>query len=143
MEKQAEQDELKEAEVQVLEFYWGRKNHSKMASWAMENLPKAEIEEPKNKCSDRNTIVPMVRSFQQHVCHGTEPNLISGDPHYGPNPESTQEVVAVMSDKRYGKDVTGTKMFKTFGNSDVFTRLMGVMRRGKAAAKRKVYPRLR
>ena len=108
--------ELLEAEVQsVRDSIGGDENYSKMVSWAMENLPKAEIEEfnEATKTQTATQLKFMVQGLYQQYSKamGTEPNLIAGRPaSSGPNPyRSTQEVVAAMSDKRYGKDVTYTE----------------------------------
>ena len=54
---------------------------------------------------------------------GVEPDLVTGRPAAsGPNPyRSTAEVVAAMSDKRYGKDVSYTEDVQNrLAGSDVF-----------------------
>lgn len=121
--------ELAEAEVQsVRDSIGGDENYSKMVSWAMENLPKAEIEEfnEATKTQTATQLKFMVQGLYQQYSKamGTEPNLITGRPaSSGPNPyRSTQEVVAAMSDKRYGKDVTYTEdVQRRLAGSDVFT----------------------
>ena len=123
------QDELLEAEVQsVRDSIGGDENYSKMVSWAMDNLPKAEIEEfnEATKTQTATQLKFMVQGLYQQYAKamGTEPNLITGRPAAsGPNPyRSTQEVVAAMSDKRYGKDVSYTEdVQRRLAGSDVFT----------------------
>ena len=120
--------ELAEAEVKsIRESIGGDDNYAKMVSWAMENLPKAEIEEfnEATKTQTATQLKFMVQGLYQQYSRamGTEPNLITGRPAAsGPNPyRSTQEVVAAMSDKRYGKDVTYTEdVQRRLAGSDVF-----------------------
>ena len=121
--------ELAEAEVKsIRESIGGDDNYAKMVSWAMENLPKAEIEEfnEATKTQTATQLKFMVQGLYQQYSRamGTEPNLITGRPAAsGPNPyRSTQEVVAAMSDKRYGKDVSYTEdVQRRLAGSDVFT----------------------
>ena len=120
--------ELAEAEVKsIRESIGGDDNYAKMVSWAMENLPKAEIEEfnEATKTQTATQLKFMVQGLYQQYSRamGTEPNLITGRPAAsGPNPyRSTQEVVAAMSDKRYGKDVSYTEdVQRRLAGSDVF-----------------------
>jgi len=121
--------ELAEAEVKgIRDSVGGDDSYGKMVSWAMESLPKAEIEDfnEATKTMTAPQLKLMVQGLYQQYSKamGTEPNLITGKPaSSGPNPyRSTAEVVAAMSDQRYGKDVTYTEdVQKRLAGSDVFT----------------------
>ena len=98
-----------------------------MVSWALENLSKPEIEafnEATNTMSGPHLSMMVQGLYTRYQnAMGVEPSLYSGRPAAsGPTPyRSTAEVVAAMSDKRYGKDVTYTEdVQRRLGGSDVF-----------------------
>ena len=99
-----------------------------MISWAKENLSDADITgfDELTKTGSAPAIRLAVQGLysQYNNAMGIEPDLVTGKaPTSGPNPfRSTAEVVAAMSDKRYGKDVTYTQSVQDkLANSDVFT----------------------
>ena len=105
----------------------GDETYGKMVSWAMENLP-AEQVQSFNKLTDTGD-GPAIKLAVQGIYSqynnsmGIEPDLYSGRAATsGPTPyRSTAEVVAAMSDPRYGKDVTYTEdVQRRLGGSDVF-----------------------
>ena len=105
----------------------GDEAYGKMVSWALENLPKPEIEafnEATNTMSGPQLGMMVQGLYTRYQnAMGVEPSLYSGRPaSSGPTPyRSTQEVVAAMSDPRYGKDVTYTEdVQRRLGGSDVF-----------------------
>ena len=99
----------------------GDEAYGKMVSWALENLSKPEIEafnEATNTMSGPQLSMMVQGLYTRYKnAMGVEPSLYSGRASTsGPTPyRSTAEVVAAMSDKRYGKDVTYTEeCTKTF-----------------------------
>jgi len=106
----------------------GEDNYGKMVSWALENLP-AEDQQAFNQITE-TADAPIIKMAVQGLysqytnAMGVEPNLVSGrTASSGPTPfRSTSEVVAAMSDKRYGKDVTYTESVQArLAGSDVFS----------------------
>ena len=106
----------------------GEESYSQMVSWALNNLPAAEVD-AFNQLTETGS-APAIKMAVQGLysqynnAMGIEPNLVTGKAaSSGPNPyRSTAEVVAAMSDKRYGKDVTYTQSVQEkLANSDVFT----------------------
>ena len=98
-----------------------------MQSWAEQNLSDEEGVAFNNlmDTGDAATIQLAVEGLYSRYSKsmGVEPNLYTGRPAAsGPTPyRSTAEVVAAMSDKRYGKDVTYTEdVQRRLGGSDVF-----------------------
>ena len=121
-------EELAEQAVQdIRDSVGGEESYSKMVSWAMENLPKQEVEgfNEATKTMTAPQLKLMVQGLytQYQNAMGVEPNLVTGKAATsGPTPyRSTQEVVAAMSDPRYGKDVTYTEdVQRRLGGSSVF-----------------------
>tara|TARA_R100001163_G_scaffold44614_2_gene33670 strand:+ start:1749 stop:2546 length:798 start_codon:yes stop_codon:yes gene_type:complete len=106
----------------------GEESYSQMVNWALNNLPAAEVD-AFNQLTETGS-APAIKMAVQGLysqynnAMGIEPNLVTGKAaSSGPNPyRSTAEVVAAMSDKRYGKDVTYTQSVQEkLANSDVFT----------------------
>ena len=120
--------ELAEAEViSIRESIGGDDNYAKMVSWAMENLPKGEINDfnEATKTMTAPQLKFMVQGLYQQYTNamGTEPNLITGKPaSSGPRPfQSAAEVEAAVSDPRYGKDVAYTQsVYARYEGSNVF-----------------------
>ena len=127
-ESTANSEELAEQAVQdIRDSVGGEESYSKMVSWAMENLPKQEVEgfNEATKTMTAPQLKLMVQGLytQYQNAMGVEPNLVTGRPaSSGPNPyRSTAEVVTAMSDPRYGKDVTYTEdVQRRLGGSSVF-----------------------
>ena len=123
------EQEIAASQIQgIKDSVGGDDNYSKMVSWAVENLPANEVE-AFNKLTDTGD-APAIKFAVQGLYSqynnsmGVEPNLVTGKPSTsGPTPyRSTAEVVAAMSDKRYGKDVAYTEdVQRRLGDSDVFT----------------------
>ncbi len=121
-------EELAEQAVQdIRDSVGGDETYGKMVSWAMENLPKQEVEgfNEATKTMTAPQLKLMVQGLytQYQNAMGVEPNLVTGKAATsGPTPyRSTQEVVAAMSDPRYGKDVTYTEdVQRRLGGSSVF-----------------------
>ena len=121
-------EELAQEEVKgIRDSIGGDEAYGKMVSWALENLPKSEIEafnEATNTMSGPQLSMMVQGLYTRYQnAMGVEPTLYSGRPaSSGPTPyRSTQEVVAAMSDKRYGKDVTYTEdVQRRLAGSDVF-----------------------
>jgi len=121
-------EELAQEEVKgIRDSIGGDEAYGKMVSWALENLPKSEIEafnEATNTMSGPQLGMMVQGLYTRYQnAMGVEPNLYSGRPaSSGPTPyRSTAEVVAAMSDPRYGKDVTYTEdVQRRLGGSDVF-----------------------
>ena len=121
-------EELAQEEVKgIRDSIGGDEAYGKMVSWALENLPKSEIEafnEATNTMSGPQLGMMVQGLYTRYQnAMGVEPNLYSGKPaSSGPTPyRSTAEVVAAMSDPRYGKDVTYTEdVQRRLGGSDVF-----------------------
>jgi len=121
-------DELATAEVKdIRDSIGGDEAYSKMVGWALENLPKPEIEafnDATNTMSgpQLSMMVQGLYSRYQNAM-GVEPNLYSGkSASSGVTPyRSTAEVVAAMGDPRWEKDVTYTEQVKArLENSSVF-----------------------
>ena len=105
----------------------GDETYGQMQSWAEQNLSDEEGVAFNNlmDTGDAATIQLAVEGLYSRYSKsmGVEPNLYTGRPAAsGPTPyRSTAEVVAAMSDKRYGKDVTYTEdVQRRLGGSDVF-----------------------
>jgi len=112
----------------IKESVGGDQNYEQMTAWALSNLPANEVE-AFNQLTETGS-APAIKLAVQGLysqynnAMGIEPDLVTGKaPTSGPNPfRSTAEVVAAMSDKRYGKDVTYTESVQNkLANSDVFT----------------------
>jgi len=112
----------------IKESVGGDQNYEQMTAWALSNLPANEVE-AFNQLTETGS-APAIKLAVQGLysqynnAMGIEPDLVTGKaPTSGPNPfRSTAEVVAAMSDKRYGKDVTYTQSVQNkLANSDVFT----------------------
>ena len=122
-------EELAQAEVKsIRDSVGGDEAYSKMVSWALDNLDTSEIEafnDATNTMSGPQLGMMVQGLFTRYQnAMGVEPNLYSGKTaSSGPNPyRSTAEVVAAMSDKRYGKDVTYTEdVQRRLAGSDVFS----------------------
>ena len=121
-------DELATAEVKdIRDSVGGDEAYGKMVGWALENLPKPEIEafnDATNTMSgpQLSMMVQGLYSRYQNAM-GVEPNLYSGkSASSGVTPyRSTAEVVAAMGDPRWEKDVTYTEQVKArLENSNVF-----------------------
>ena len=121
-------EELAQEEVKgIRDSIGGDEAYGKMVSWALDNLSKPEIEafnEATNTMSGPQLSMMVQGLYTRYQnAMGVEPSLYSGRPSAGgPTPyRSTQEVVAAMSDPRYGKDVTYTEdVQRRLGGSDVF-----------------------
>ena len=105
----------------------GDETYGQMQSWAEQNLSDEEGVAFNNlmDTGDAATIQLAVEGLYSRYSKsmGVEPNLYTGRPAAsGPTPyRSTAEVVAAMSDQRYGKDVTYTEdVQRRLGGSDVF-----------------------
>ena len=112
----------------IKESVGGDQNYEQMTAWALNNLPANEVD-AFNQLTETGS-APAIKLAVQGLysqynnAMGIEPDLVTGKaPTSGPNPfRSTAEVVAAMSDKRYGKDVTYTQSVQNkLANSDVFT----------------------
>jgi len=112
----------------IKESVGGSESYEQMTAWALSNLPANEVE-AFNQLTETGS-APAIKLavqglyLQYNNAMGIEPDLVTGKaPTSGPNPfRSTAEVVAAMSDKRYGKDVTYTQSVQNkLANSDVFT----------------------
>jgi len=121
-------EELAQEEVKsIRDSIGGDEAYGKMVSWALDNLSKPEIEafnEATNTMSGPQLSMMVQGLYTRYQnAMGVEPSLYSGRAATsGPTPyRSTQEVVAAMSDKRYGKDVTYTEdVQRRLAGSDVF-----------------------
>ena len=98
-----------------------------MADWCQQNLSEQEIKafDKITETADAPVIQLAVEGLYSRYQNamGVEPDLVTGRPAAsGPNPyRSTAEVVAAMSDKRYGKDVSYTEDVQNrLAGSDVF-----------------------
>ena len=105
----------------------GDETYGQMQSWAEQNLSDEEGVAFNNlmDTGDAAKIQLAVEGLYSRYSKsmGVEPNPYTGRPAAsGPTPyRSTAEVVAAMSDKRYGKDVTYTEdVQRRLGGSDVF-----------------------
>jgi len=112
----------------IKESVGGEQNYERMTTWAVNNLPANEVD-AFNQLTETGS-APAIKLAVQGLysqynnAMGIEPDLVTGKAATsGPNPyRSTAEVVAAMSDKRYGKDVTYTQNVQNkLANSDVFT----------------------
>lgn len=112
---------------QVLSEVGGEQGFAKMSEWAAKSLTKAELD-AYNAAVD-NPDVNVKRLAVQGLYSryttsvGTEPNLVGGSVSgsKGDVFRSTNEVVAAMSDPRYGSDPAYTKdVTEKLGRSDVF-----------------------
>ncbi len=121
-------EELAQEEVKsIRDSIGGDEAYGKMVSWALENLSRPEIEafnEATNTMSGPQLSMMVQGLYTRYQnAMGVEPTLYSGrTATSGPTPyRSTAEVVAAMSDKRYGKDVTYTEdVQRRLAGSDVF-----------------------
>ena len=121
-------EELAQEEVKsIRDSIGGDEAYGKMVSWALDNLSKPEIEafnEATNTMSGPQLSMMVQGLYTRYQnAMGVEPSLYSGRAATsGPTPyRSTAEVVAAMSDKRYGKDVTYTEdVQRRLAGSDVF-----------------------
>ena len=121
-------EELAQEEVKgIRDSIGGDEAYGKMVDWALNNLSKPEIEafnEATNTMSGPQLSMMVQGLYTRYQnAMGVEPSLYSGRPAAsGPTPyRSTAEVVAAMSDPRYGKDVTYTEdVQRRLGGSDVF-----------------------
>ena len=121
-------EELAQEEVKgIRDSIGGDEAYSKMVSWALDNLSRPEIEafnEATNTMSGPQLSMMVQGLYTRYQnAMGVEPSLYSGrTATSGPTPyRSTAEVVAAMSDPRYGKDVTYTEdVQRRLGGSDVF-----------------------
>ena len=121
--------EIATAQIQgIKDSVGGDDSYSKMTAWAEQNLSD-EDGQAFNDLMDKGNAAQIKMAVQglysQYTnAMGVEPNLVTGKPSTsGPTPyRSTAEVVAAMSDKRYGKDVAYTEdVQRRLGDSDVFT----------------------
>ena len=106
----------------------GDQSYEQMTAWARSNLSSDDIQafDQLTETGSAPAIKLAVQGLylQYNNAMGIEPDLVTGKAaSSGPNPyRSTAEVVAAMSDKRYGKDVTYTQSVQDkLANSDVFT----------------------
>lgn len=121
--------EIATAQIQgIKDAVGGDDSYSKMTAWAIENLPAGDVDafNKLTETGDAPSIKLAVQGLYSQYTNamGVEPNLVTGKPSTsGPTPyRSTAEVVAAMSDKRYGKDVAYTEdVQRRLGDSDVFT----------------------
>jgi len=121
-------DELATAEVKdIRDSVGGDEAYGKMVGWALENLPKPEIEafnDATNTMSGPQLSMMVQGLYTRYQnAMGVEPNLYSGkSASSGVTPyRSTAEVVAAMGDPRWEKDVTYTEQVKArLENSSVF-----------------------
>ena len=121
-------EEVAEKEVQsIRDSIGGDETYGKMVSWAMDNLPKPEIdgfnEATKTMTAPQLKLMVQGLYTQYQNAMGIEPNLVTGKPaSSGPAPyRSSAEVKNAMNDPRYGKDVTYTQdVYARLEKSDVF-----------------------
>ena len=106
----------------------GDDSYAKMTAWAIDNLPAGDVDafNKLTETGDAPSIKLAVQGLYSQYSNamGVEPNLVTGKAATsGPTPyRSTAEVVAAMSDKRYGKDVAYTEdVQRRLGDSDVFS----------------------
>jgi len=125
----ADSTEIATAEVQgIKNSVGGDQAYEQMQRWAETNLSD-EDGQAFNETMDKGSLAQIKMAirdvYSQYTnAMGVEPNLVTGKPSTsGPTPyRSTAEVVAAMSDKRYGKDVAYTEdVQRRLGDSDVFT----------------------
>ena len=123
-----EGDEIPTQQIQnIKDSVGGDQAYEQMADWCQQNLSEQEIKafDKITETADAPVIQLAVEGLYTRYQNamGVEPDLVTGRPAAsGPNPyRSTAEVVAAMSDKRYGKDVTYTEdVQRRLGGSDVF-----------------------
>ena len=121
--------EIATAEIESIKnSVGGDDNYTKMTAWAQQNLSDQDgqafndLMEQGNAAQIRMAVQGLYSQYTNAM--GVEPNLVTGKAATsGPTPyRSTAEVVAAMSDKRYGKDVTYTQdVQRRLGDSDVFS----------------------
>ena len=121
--------EIATAEIESIKnSVGGDDNYTKMTAWAQQNLSDQDgqafndLMEQGNAAQIRMAVQGLYSQYTNAM--GVEPNLVTGKAATsGPTPyKSTAEVVAAMSDKRYGKDVTYTQdVQRRLGDSDVFS----------------------
>ena len=124
-----ESSEIATAEIEgIKNSVGGDDNYTKMTSWAEQNLSDQDgqafndLMEQGNAAQIRMAVQGLYSQYTNAM--GVEPNLVTGKATTsGPTPyRSTAEVVAAMSDKRYGKDVAYTEdVQRRLGDSDVFS----------------------
>ena len=123
-----EGDEIPTQQIQnIKDSVGGDQAYEQMADWCQQNLSEQEIKafDKITETADAPVIQLAVEGLYSRYQNamGVEPDLVTGRPAAsGPNPyRSTAEVVAAMSDKRYGKDVTYTEdVQRRLAGSDVF-----------------------
>ena len=123
-----EGDEIPTQQIQnIKDSVGGDQAYEQMADWCQQNLSEQEIKafDKITETADAPVIQLAVEGLYTRYQNamGVEPDLVTGRPAAsGPNPyRSTAEVVAAMSDKRYGKDVSYTEDVQNrLASSDVF-----------------------
>ena len=123
-----EGDEIPSQQIQnIKDSVGGDQAYEQMADWCQQNLSEQEIKafDKITETADAPVIQLAVEGLYTRYQNamGVEPDLVTGRPAAsGPNPyRSTAEVVAAMSDKRYGKDVSYTEDVQNrLAGSDVF-----------------------
>ena len=123
-----EGDEIPTQQIQnIKDSVGGDQAYEQMADWCQQNLSEQEIKafDKITETADAPVIQLAVEGLYTRYQNamGVEPDLVTGRPDAsGPNPyRSTAEVVAAMSDKRYGKDVSYTEdVQRRLDGSDVF-----------------------
>ena len=123
-----EGDEIPTQQIQnIKDSVGGDQAYEQMADWCQQNLSEQEIKafDKITETADAPVIQLAVEGLYTRYQNamGVEPDLVTGRPAAsGPNPyRSTAEVVAAMSDKRYGKDVSYTEdVQRRLDGSDVF-----------------------
>ena len=126
--KNTSSKEVAEKEAkEIRDSIGGDETYGKMVSWAMDNLPKPEIdgfnEATKTMTAPQLKLMVQGLYTQYQNAMGIEPNLVTGKPaSSGPAPyRSSAEVKNAMNDPRYGKDVTYTQdVYARLEKSDVF-----------------------
>ena len=124
----AEGDEIPSRQIQdIKNSIGGDESYENMKNWCQDNLSEQEIKafDKITETADAPVIQLAVEGLYSRYQNamGIEPNLVTGRPaSSGPTPyRSTAEVVAAMSDKRYGKDVSYTEdVQRRLSGSDVF-----------------------
>ena len=123
-----EGDEIPTQQIQnIKDSVGGDQAYEQMADWCQQNLSEQEIKafDKITETADAPVIQLAVEGLYSRYQNamGVEPDLVTGRPAASrPNPyRSTAEVVAAMSDKRYGKDVSYTEDVQNrLAGSDVF-----------------------
>ena len=123
-----EGDEIPSQQIQnIKDSVGGDQAYEQMADWCQQNLSEQEIKafDKITETADAPVIQLAVEGLYTRYQNamGVEPDLVTGRPAAsGPTPyRSTAEVVAAMSDKRYGKDVSYTEDVQNrLAGSDVF-----------------------